>query len=102
MSALLWIILLAGSMAPDLGPASTPPATAQEPGNAAAPSTERLELRKDGGPGRGADQPYSIREIGARDLERFLGGKQVVFVEPFDWLLLILIVVVIVVLVIVL
>jgi hypothetical protein len=102
MSAFLWIVLLAGSMAPDLGPASVPVANTQESSGGAAPSTERLELRKDGGPGHGPDQPYSVREIGARDLERFLGGKQVVFVDPFDWLLLILIVVIVVVLVIVL
>jgi hypothetical protein len=102
MSALLWIVLLAGSMAPELGPASIPPATTQESNGAGAPSTERLELRKDGGPGHGADQPYSVREAGARDLERFLGGKQVVFVDPFDWLFLIFLVVLIVVLVIVL
>ncbi|HVR84088.1 MAG TPA: hypothetical protein VMU54_07240 [Planctomycetota bacterium] len=99
MNALLWIVLLAGFMTPDLGPATVPLATTQESSGGAAPSTERIELRKDGGPGHGPDQPYSVREIGARDLERFVGGKQVVFIEPFDYLLLVLLVVIIVVLV---
>ncbi len=67
-----------------------------------APATQRLELRKDGGPGCGPDQPYSIREQGARDLECFIGGKQVVFVAPYDVFLLTFLVILLVVLIIVL
>lgn len=67
-----------------------------------APGTERLVIRKDGGPGRGPDQPYTVREQGATDLEGFVGGKQVVFVAPYDVFLVILLVALIVVLVIVL
>lgn len=63
---------------------------------------DRIELKKDGGPGHGPDQPYSVREAGASDLESFTGGKQVVFVAPYDLFLLIVIVVVVVVLVILL
>jgi hypothetical protein len=100
MSALLSILLLA-TLPGDAGPAVLAgPADATLSGGASA--TERIELRKDGGPGHGPDQPYAIREQGARDLERFIGGKQVVFVAPLDVFLLLLLVVLIVVLIIVL
>lgn len=75
-------------------------ASSQAADSAAAPVLERIELRKDGGPGHGPDQPYEIREAGASDLERFIGGKQVVFVAPYDWFLLLLLVIVVVVLII--
>jgi hypothetical protein len=65
-------------------------------------TADRIELKKDGGPGHGPDQPYSVREIGASDLEQFVGGKQVVFIEPYDLFLVIVIVAVVVVLVVVL
>ena len=87
LATLMW------SAVPALGPVPD----VQDP---AAAATERIELKKDGGPGHGFDQSYEIREQGAADLERFIGGKQVVFVEPFDWLLLILLVVLVVVLII--
>jgi hypothetical protein len=63
----------------------------------AIPGTERIVLQKDGGPGHGVDQPYSVREQGAKDLDGFVGGKQVVFVAPYDLLLVLLIVVIVVV-----
>jgi len=103
MIAILGLLMLAGSshLAPPGGsaiPAGL--ALTQEPTAPGSPDTERIELRKDGGPGYGPDQPYNIREIGARDLERFIGGKQVVFIAPYDWLLLLLLVVIVVVLII--
>jgi hypothetical protein len=100
MSALLGILLLA-TLPGDAGPAVLA-GPADETPSGGAPATERIELRKDGGPGHGPDQPYAIREQGARDLERFIGGKQVVFVAPLDVFLLLLLVVLIVVLIIVL
>lgn len=65
-------------------------------------ASQRIELRHDGGPGRGFGQSYWIRETGAADLERFIGGKQVLFVGPWDILLLAFIVVLVVVLIILL
>ncbi len=67
---------------------------------AASPRTERILLRKDGGPGHGPDQPYDVREQGATDLEGFVGGKYIFFVGPWDLIVLILIVVLVVVLII--
>ena len=67
-----------------------------------SPAKERLVLRKDGGPGHGPDQPYSVREQGAADLEGFVGGKYIFFVGPWDVIVLALIVVLVVVLVILL
>ena len=90
MSA-LFVLLLAMS-----------PFAAVAPQQAPEPTTERIVVQKDGGPGHGPDQPYSIRETGATDLEGFVGGKQVVFIAPYDVFLLVVIVTVIVVLVIVL
>jgi len=66
------------------------------------PPTEQVTIHKDGGPGHGPDQPYSIREQGATDLERFVGGKQVIFVAPYDLFVVLAIVVLVVVLVILL
>jgi len=74
----------------------------QDPSGSAAPGTERVVLQKDGGPGHGPDQPYSVREQGAADLEGFVGGKQVVFVAPYDVFLLALVIALVVVLVILL
>jgi hypothetical protein len=104
MSALLSILILAatGSGAASESRTVLKCVRTQEEKDAAAPATERVELRKDGGPGHGPDQPYEIREQGARDLERFIGGKQVVLVAPYDFFLLVLLVVLIVVLIIVL
>jgi hypothetical protein len=99
MIAILTFLMLAGSPEPTtLGGSAIPAglARAQEPTAPGSPETERLELRKDGGPGRGPDQPYNIREDGARDLERFIGGKQVVFIAPYDVFLLLLLIVVVV------
>jgi hypothetical protein len=95
------MVLAASSAGATADPAPLP-VFPQAAGDAAAPRTERIELKKEGGPGHGFDQPYPIREEGARDLERFIGGKQVVFVAPYDLFLLILIVVLVVVLIIVL
>jgi hypothetical protein len=99
MIAMLTLLMLTASPQPSTAGGLTLALT-QEPTAPGAPSTERIELRKDGGPGHGPDQPYNIREEGARDLERFIGGKQVVFVAPYDWFLLLLLVVIIVVLII--
>jgi hypothetical protein len=99
MAVILTLLLLTAFPHPAT-PGGAAPALTQEPAAPGAPDTERIELRKDGGPGYGPDQPYNIREIGARDLERFIGGKQVVFIAPYDWLLLLLLVVVVVVLII--
>jgi len=68
----------------------------------ASQGKERIVIRKDGGPGHGADQPYDIREQGAGDLERFVGGKYIFFVGPWDVIVLLLIVVLVVILVILL
>ncbi len=76
---------------------AAPLQTGPEP---APPQTQRIELKKDGGPGHGFGQPYDVREQGASDLERFVGGKQVVFVGPWDIILLALIVILVVVLII--
>src|SRR5438105_770887 len=65
-------------------------------------SVRKIELRKAGGPDAGPDQPYSVREMGASDLQEFVGGKQVVFAEPYDIFLLLLLVGLVVVLIIVL
>jgi len=99
MVAILTLLLLTASPQPST-PGGLTPALTQEPTAPGLPETERIELRKDGGPGYGPDQPYNIREVGARDLERFIGGKQVVFIAPYDWLLLLLLVVLVVVLII--
>ena len=99
MVAILALFLLTASPQPST-PGGLSLALTQEPTAPGAPSTERIELRKDGGPGHGPDQPYNIREQGARDLERFIGGKQVVFIAPYDWFLLLLLVVIVVVLII--
>ena len=64
-------------------------------------ATPRLVIQKSGGPGHGPDQPYAVREQGAKDLEGFIGGRQVVFVGPYDVLLLILMVSLVVVLILV-
>jgi hypothetical protein len=95
MIAILTLLMLAGSPHPTTlcGSGLT---LAQEPTAPGSPETERLELRKDGGPGHGPDQPYNIREDGARDLERFIGGKQVVFIAPYDLFLVLLLIVVVV------
>lgn len=63
-------------------------------------ATQRIELKKDGGPGRGFGQSYSVREAGATDLERFVGGKGIIFVGPWDIIILALLVVLVVVLII--
>ncbi len=103
MITLLTLLMLTAFPATPALPVAAPaPLAAPAGAGDGAPATERIELRKDGGPGHGADQPYRIREEGARDLERFIGGKQVVFVAPYDVFLLILLVVLIVVLIIVL
>ena len=99
MAVILTLLLLTASPHPATAGGAAPALT-QEPTAPGSPDTERIELRKDGGPGYGPDQPYNVREIGARDLERFIGGKQVVFIAPYDWLLLLLLVVVVVVLII--
>ncbi len=70
--------------------------------SAGSQRTERIVLRKDGGPGHGPEQPYDVREQGATDLEGFVGGKYIFFVGPWDLIVLILIVLLIVVLIIVL
>jgi len=99
MVAILTLLLLTASPQPST-PGGLTLALTQEPTAPGLPETERTELRKDGGPGYGPDQPYNIREVGARDLERFIGGKQVVVIAPYDWLLLLLLVVLVVVLII--
>jgi hypothetical protein len=99
MVTILTLLLLTSSPHPGT-PGGAVLALTQEPTAPGSPETERIELRKDGGPGYGPDQPYDIREVGARDLERFIGGKQVVFIAPYDWLLLLLLVVLVVVLII--
>src|SRR5437016_4073305 len=65
-------------------------------------SNGRIVLQKEGGPGAGPDQPYNVREAGATDLQDFIGGKQVVFVEPWDFLFLFFVVAVVVVVIIIL
>jgi len=102
MMTLLTLLILTTCPASAALPAAAAPLVAPACAGDGAPATERIELRKDGGPGHGPDQSYRIREEGARDLERFIGGKQVVFVAPYDVFLLILLVVLIVVLIIVL
>ena len=74
----------------------------QEGDSSALQGKERILIRKDGGPGRGPDQPFSIREQGATDLEGFVGGKYVVFEGGYDFILLALIVILVVILIIVL
>jgi len=105
MSTILSFLLVALSMGPassSSGERAAAQVPSQESRDSSAAASERIELRKDGGPGHGVDQPYLIREQGAQDLERFVGGKQVVFVAPYDVFVLVLIVVLIVVLIIVL
>lgn len=99
MVMILTLLLLTASPHPAT-PGGAAPTLTQEPTAPGSPGTERIELRKDGGPGHGPDQPYNIREVGARDLEQFIGGKQVVFIAPYDWFLLLLLVVIVVVLII--
>jgi hypothetical protein len=62
----------------------------------------RMTLHKDGGPGAGPDQPYNVRENGATDLQDFAGGRQVVFVEPYDIFFLLALVGLVVLLIIIL
>lgn len=59
-------------------------------------ATQRIELKKDGGPGHRFGESYSVREAGASDLERFIGGKGIIFVGPWDIIVLALIVLVVV------
>jgi len=77
-------------------------ASAEQQGGSAPspPPTEQVILHKDGGPGHGPEQPYSVREQGATDLEGFVGGKQVVLVAPYDVFILALVVALVIVLVI--
>ena len=106
MSILMGLLLAMASGYADAGGLRlAPPASvlAQEGGSPAVQGKERIVIHKDGGPGRGPDQPFSVREQGASDLEGFLGGKYVVFEGGYDFVLLaLLIVVVVVVLVLVL
>jgi hypothetical protein len=62
----------------------------------------KITLRKDGGPAAGPDKPYSVRETGASDLQEFVGGKQVVFIEPYDFFFLFFLVGLVVVILIIL
>src|SRR5262245_38401912 len=101
MTALLFLLMVAPLQAPAAAAEPAPAALFQAQGDA-APVTERIELRKDGGPGRGFGHSYLIRETGAADLERFVGGKGIIFVGPWDIIALLLIVVLVVVLIIVL
>jgi hypothetical protein len=103
MGTLMALVLAAASGTADawsVQPAI--PATVLLPNGGSSDSqpTERIVLRKDGGPGHGPDQPYYIREQGAADLERFVGGKYIFFVGPWDLIVLILIVILVVVLII--
>lgn len=97
MSTLMALLLTVGSWNTAL--VGTGVASQEGP---AAPTagTERVVIHKVGGPGHGPDQPYSVREQGAADLEGFVGGKQVVFIAPWDVLLLALLIVLVVVLII--
>jgi hypothetical protein len=74
----------------------------QEGSSPSFQAQERIVIHKDGGPGHGPDQPFSVREQGARDLEGFLGGKYIVMEGPIDLLVILLIVVLVVVLIIIL
>jgi len=105
MSILLGLLLAMASGSFGIGEACTiPPAggLVQDAGSSSSQGKERIVIHKDGGPGHGPDQPFSVREQGARDLEGFLGGKLIVFEGAWDLLVLTLIVVLIVVLIIVL
>ena len=64
--------------------------------DSAPAATQRIELKKDGGPGHGFGESYSVREAGATDLERFMGGKGIIFVGPWDIIVLARIVLVVV------
>jgi len=85
-----------------LGLATPAGVLVQDGGSSSLQGKERIVIHKDGGPGHGPDQPFSVREQGAKDLEGFLGGKYVVFEGGYDFLLLAILVVLIVVLIIVL
>ena len=85
-----------------LGLATPASVLVQDGASPSSQGQERIVIHKDGGPGHGPDQPFSVREQGAKDLEGFLGGKYVVFEGGYDFLLLALIVILVVVLVIVL
>jgi hypothetical protein len=105
MSTLLALVLATASWNPDGCAArlAVPAGVLLEDGSTSpAQGTERVVIHKDGGPGRGPDQPYSVREQGATDLEGFVGGKYVVFAGPWDVIVLALIVVLVVVLIVVL
>lgn len=105
MSILMTVLLAMASWnAGTQGCAQGTPASvhSQEGGGSAAVGTERVVIQKDGGPGHGPDQPFSVREQGARDLEGFIGGKYVIIEGPWDFLAFLLIVVLVVVLIIIL
>lgn len=105
MSNLMALLLAVGSGNADVRSVqlAVPATVFMEDGDSLpSPGKERLVLRKDGGPGHGPDQPYSVREQGATDLEGFVGGKYIFFVGPWDVIVLALIVVLVVVLIIVL
>src|ERR1700690_175661 len=96
MSILLALLLatVSGNAGVDGLSVATPvSALFQEGSSPSFQAQERIVIHKDGGPGHGPDQPFSVREQGARDLEGFLGGKYVVFEGGWDFLLLALIVV---------
>jgi hypothetical protein len=98
MSILMILSLASGCWNADVRsvPLAAPAAALLEGDGQSAQGTERLVLRKDGGPGHGPDQPYDVREQGATDLEGFVGGKYIVFVGPWDVIILALIVLIIV------
>ena len=103
MGTLMALLLSAASWNGDVRsiPLAAPATVLLQDGeSAASPRTERIVLQKDGGPGHGPDQPYSVREQGATDLEGFVGGKYIFFVGPWDVIVLALIVVLVVVLII--
>ena len=76
-------------------------ARTQESQTAEPGSKSRIVLQKEGAPGAGPDQPYNVREAGATDLQDFVGGKQVVFVEPWDFFFIFFLVAMVVVIIIV-
>lgn len=105
MSTLIALLLATASWnvgVEGLRPAAPACVLFQEGASPALQGKERIVIQKDGGPGRGPDQPFSVREVGARDLEGFIGGKYVVVEGPWDLLTVLLIVVIVVVLIIVL